>query len=89
MRDPVCMLLGGRPDPRLTPVFAVMAGAELGQDLRIAADEAGSGEGEVVLSTALDTADLEAADAAVVARCVELLEAFPTSLVDDLELLAG
>jgi len=89
LRDPVCMLLGGRPDPRLTPAFAAMAGAELGQDLCIVADEAGSGEGEVVLSTALDSADLEAADAAVVARCVELLQAFPTSLVDDLELLAG
>ena len=89
LRDPVYMLLGGRPDPRLTPAFAAMAGAEMGQDLRIATDEAGSGEGEVVLSTALDSADLQAADAAVVARCVELLEAFPTSLVEDLELLAG
>ena len=87
-RDPMSLLLGGRLDPRLTPVFAAMAGAELGKNLSIDIG-GGAGDGEVVLDTAIDASDLLQADAAVVERCLELLNVFPTTLVEDLELLAG
>ena len=85
------ILGGARPDARLVSAFAAMGGAKPGEDLEVTAKEVRPGEtaSDTDIETSLGDEFVAPALGAVADRCEELLESFPTSVVQDLYLLAG
>ena len=83
------VLCGARTDARLTAAFAGLLGAKLQEDFVLADETSEADWDSLVLTTALNEEHAEGADRAVAARCQEILDGFPTTLLQDLALLAG